>query len=215
MHTHSLSLSLALASSISLYSLALCLSLSRNIPLSFLDGYCSTVQGLLDWFEVDLGFTELLFIQTLATFLFLSLSFHQSINLSHDLSHVCIVCVCVCVCARACVCVSVCVCIQIHTLPEPLTRSFNFFQSLSISHTLTRSTFASSLACERVRVRKRLKDFSLPFSLSRPLFLARSRLHALGHARRACKQSYTHTSAKRAYFLRNGPYLHTFGCLWL
>ena len=30
---------------------------------AFLDGYCSTVQGLLDWFEVDLGFTELLFIQ--------------------------------------------------------------------------------------------------------------------------------------------------------
>jgi len=30
--------------------------------LSSLDGYCSTVQGLLDWFEVDLGFTELLFI---------------------------------------------------------------------------------------------------------------------------------------------------------
>ena len=29
----------------------------------FLDGYCSTVQGLLDWFEVDLGLTELLFIQ--------------------------------------------------------------------------------------------------------------------------------------------------------
>jgi len=28
-----------------------------------LDGYYSTVQGLLDWFEVDLGFTELLFIQ--------------------------------------------------------------------------------------------------------------------------------------------------------
>jgi len=33
------------------------------IPQSFLDGYCSTVQGLLDWFEVDLGFAELLFIQ--------------------------------------------------------------------------------------------------------------------------------------------------------
>jgi len=31
--------------------------------IPFLDGYCSTVQGLLDWFEVDLGFTELLFIQ--------------------------------------------------------------------------------------------------------------------------------------------------------
>ena len=29
----------------------------------FFDGYCSTVQGLLDWFEVDLGFTELSFIQ--------------------------------------------------------------------------------------------------------------------------------------------------------
>ena len=29
----------------------------------FLDGYCSTAQGLLDWFEVDLGFTELSFIQ--------------------------------------------------------------------------------------------------------------------------------------------------------
>ena len=26
---------------------------------SFLDGYCSTVQGLLDWFEVDLGFPAL------------------------------------------------------------------------------------------------------------------------------------------------------------
>ena len=30
---------------------------------AFLDGYCSTVRGLLAWFEVDLGFTELLFIQ--------------------------------------------------------------------------------------------------------------------------------------------------------
>ena len=35
----------------------------RLSPYTFLDGYCSTVQGLLDWFEVDLGFTELLFIQ--------------------------------------------------------------------------------------------------------------------------------------------------------
>ena len=34
-----------------------------DISLPFLDGYCSTVQGLLHWFEVDLGFTELLFIQ--------------------------------------------------------------------------------------------------------------------------------------------------------
>jgi len=29
-----------------------------------LDGYCSTVQGLLDWFEADLGVTKLLFMQT-------------------------------------------------------------------------------------------------------------------------------------------------------
>jgi len=27
------------------------------------DGCCSTVQGLLDWFEVDLGFPELVFNQ--------------------------------------------------------------------------------------------------------------------------------------------------------
>ena len=30
---------------------------------TIMDGYCSTVQGLLDWFEVDFGFTELSFIQ--------------------------------------------------------------------------------------------------------------------------------------------------------
>ena len=30
-----------------------------HLTLSFFDGYCSTVQGLLYWFEVDLGFTEL------------------------------------------------------------------------------------------------------------------------------------------------------------
>ena len=30
---------------------------------SFFDGYCSTVQCFLDWFEVDSGFTELPFIQ--------------------------------------------------------------------------------------------------------------------------------------------------------
>jgi len=29
----------------------------------FFHEYCSTIQGLLDWFEVDLGFTELSFIQ--------------------------------------------------------------------------------------------------------------------------------------------------------
>jgi len=35
----------------------------RMTQVIFLDGYCSTVQGLLNWFEVDLGFTELSFIQ--------------------------------------------------------------------------------------------------------------------------------------------------------
>jgi len=41
-------------------SRCLALSLSLRDSLAFLDGYCSTLQGLLDWFEVDLGFTELL-----------------------------------------------------------------------------------------------------------------------------------------------------------
>ena len=27
----------------------------KGVWHSFVDGYCSTVQGLLDWFEVDLG----------------------------------------------------------------------------------------------------------------------------------------------------------------
>jgi len=31
----------------------------KELVYTFVDGYCSTVQGLLDWFEVDLGFTEL------------------------------------------------------------------------------------------------------------------------------------------------------------
>ena len=35
----------------------------RRGPYVFLDGNCSTVQGLLDWFEVDLGYTELLFVR--------------------------------------------------------------------------------------------------------------------------------------------------------
>ena len=41
------------------------ISISHKSHMSyiFLDGYCSTVQGLLDWFEVDLGFTKLSFIQ--------------------------------------------------------------------------------------------------------------------------------------------------------
>jgi len=37
--------------------------LLKRTSMHFVDGYYSTVQGLLDWFEVDLGFTELSFIQ--------------------------------------------------------------------------------------------------------------------------------------------------------
>ena len=36
---------------------------STHRDCTFFDGYCSTVQGLLDWFEVDLRFTDLSFIQ--------------------------------------------------------------------------------------------------------------------------------------------------------
>ena len=39
------------------------LAMKRTSLHTFLDGYYSTVQGLLDWFEVDLGFTDLLFTQ--------------------------------------------------------------------------------------------------------------------------------------------------------
>jgi len=35
-----------------------------GVKHAFLDGYCSAIQGLLDWFEVDSGFTKLLFIRT-------------------------------------------------------------------------------------------------------------------------------------------------------
>jgi len=37
--------------------------LSPYMSHELFDGYCSTVQGLLDWFEVDSGFTELACIQ--------------------------------------------------------------------------------------------------------------------------------------------------------
>jgi len=35
----------------------------RDIKNAFLDGYCSTVQVLLDWFEVVLGFPELFLLR--------------------------------------------------------------------------------------------------------------------------------------------------------
>ena len=45
--------------------------------LAFLDGYCSIVQGLLDWFEVDLGFPEL----------FLGATTHRIVSAGLDSSH--------------------------------------------------------------------------------------------------------------------------------
>ena len=58
----------------------------------FLDGYCSTVQGLLDWFEVDLGFIYFaLFIQidlcTVCLLIFCS-------NLLSNLDPICFVRIC-------------------------------------------------------------------------------------------------------------------------
>jgi len=40
----------------------------RDVSHFFLDGYCSTVQGLLDWFEVDLGFPELVLFGLICVF---------------------------------------------------------------------------------------------------------------------------------------------------
>ena len=39
-----------------------CLGVENVFVNAFVDGYCSTVQGLLDWFEVGLGFTKLSFV---------------------------------------------------------------------------------------------------------------------------------------------------------
>jgi len=38
------------------------ISICHPTCVTCVDGHCSTVQGLLDWFEVDLGFSELLFV---------------------------------------------------------------------------------------------------------------------------------------------------------
>ena len=39
-----------------------------SFDLAFLDGYCSTIQGVLDWFEVDLGFPELVLFRLIRVF---------------------------------------------------------------------------------------------------------------------------------------------------
>ena len=53
----------AVSTFLSLFTVSYVFRYMRARYTTFLDGYCSTVRGLLDWFEVDLGFTELLFIQ--------------------------------------------------------------------------------------------------------------------------------------------------------
>jgi len=94
----------------------LCLCVSEH---AFLDGYCSTVQGLLDWFEVNVGFTELLFIQidvcVMCVFAYVCRSMHCScvcvvccvrmlcsvlllIALSSQMAAICDWCVCVYMC---------------------------------------------------------------------------------------------------------------------
>jgi len=45
------------------YEWVMCNAYEWVVSHTFFDGYCSTVQGWLDWFEVDLGFTECSFIQ--------------------------------------------------------------------------------------------------------------------------------------------------------
>jgi len=93
-----------------------------------LDGYCSTVQGLIDWFEVDLGFPELFvfrLICVLSVFLSPTLSSRSPLvavvvaEVSRLLVHLRFlllpanVCVCVFVCACVCVCVCVWVCARV------------------------------------------------------------------------------------------------------
>jgi len=105
---------------------------------SFLDGYCSTVQGLLDRFEVDLGFPEPVLFRLICVFcvflfcVFFGALFFGSICLSASLFtrlmfclfslnvsvrvSVCrcvgvSVCRCVGVSVCLCVCVSVCLCV--------------------------------------------------------------------------------------------------------
>ena len=68
---------------------------SWNIfDIPFVDGYCSTVQGLLDWFEVDLGVPELSFI-------------HET-YLTYRLAACCSVLHCAAVCCSVLHCAAVC-----------------------------------------------------------------------------------------------------------
>jgi len=93
---------------------------------TFLYGYCSTVQGLLDWFEVGLGFTELLFIQIDLCVICVNMHFRlfsSARTYQKCAAHVAAAavlisvtstsCVCVFVCVYVCICVCVCVCVRL------------------------------------------------------------------------------------------------------
>ena len=112
-------------------SALLSLSYSLSWSVSFIDGYCSTVQGLLDWFEVDFGFTELLFIQIdvcVMCFFVLYLTFPVSslvmigllLSLSHTLS------------LSLFLSLSLSLCFSL-SLSRALTLSFSLSLSLSLS----------------------------------------------------------------------------------
>jgi len=59
-------------------SLGKCVEISAHLNV-FLDGYCSTVQGLLDWYVVNLGFTRLLFIRTDLCDVYIFISAHLNV----------------------------------------------------------------------------------------------------------------------------------------
>jgi len=94
-----------------LQCVAVCCSVGTVQLHTFLDGYCSTVQGLLDWLEVDLGFTELLFIQidmgVMCVFVYFTVQLHRGGRLLSG-RHKCSVLQCVAVCCSVLQCVAVC-----------------------------------------------------------------------------------------------------------
>jgi len=88
---------------------------------SIFDGYCSTVQGLLDWFEVDLRFTDLLFIQ-IETLERVRDQREKCVCVLYSITHVYIYiyvidCMRVCrACLRMCVCVVAVKCRRLYIL---------------------------------------------------------------------------------------------------
>ena len=105
---------------------------------TLLDRHCSTVQSLLDWFEVDLGFTKHLLFRLICVlsifrgsisriwttlrarsceiFWLLKRTRRRKIGLGNTKTRWAFVYVCVCVCVCVCmcvVCVCACVCVRV------------------------------------------------------------------------------------------------------